>query len=265
MQKQMSSFYQNKYLYSGKLVCAEHGTCYHHTVYRYKSGNKELWVCKEYGSGNKCTNPIVYTAELNAVMREVYNRIVCEKTTVVNELIDIYKESGSVKSIGKSMHKIQADIGALLAKKDRLLDLSLDGRLSNEEFEQRNNLFNEQIKELRAKITGLEAEEQKNLDLKESMENLRRVISRELDFSDEPDKNVIDSLIEKIVVCKSGNENEINLKIYLKLLPESVSDCADAPQALVFGNGTIAQARGGNSRSRKAYELIYNYELCYCA
>lgn len=75
--------YQNKYLYSGKIVCGEHGTCYHHTVYKYKSGNKELWTCKEYGNGNKCRNPLVYTSEIDAVMKEVYSRIVCEKTSII--------------------------------------------------------------------------------------------------------------------------------------------------------------------------------------
>ena len=150
--------YQNKYLYSGKIVCGEHGTCYHHTIYKYKNlGNKELWACKEYGNGNKCRNPLVYTTEMDAVMREVYNQIICEKTSIINELIELYKESGSTKAIAKSKHKIQADINDILAKKDKLLDLATDGRLSNEEFQQRNNSFNAQVSELRARLSLMSA------------------------------------------------------------------------------------------------------------
>ena len=256
--------YQNKYLYSGKIVCGEHGTCYHHTFYKYKNlGNKELWACKEYGNGNKCRNPLVYTTEMDAVMREVYNQIICEKTSIINELIDLYKESGSTKAIAKSKHKIEADINAILAKKDKLLDLAMDGRLSNEEFEQRNNSFNAQVSELRVRLSELDEEEQKSLDLKESIEGLRSSIANELNFTEDLGKNVVDSFIDKIVVYKSEVENQIDLKIFLKLLPSAPQNFTEDSHILTFGSGQIVQTRGGNTRSLKAYNLTFNYELCY--
>lgn len=259
--------YQNKYLYSGKIICGEHGVCYHHTIYKYKSGNKELWTCKEYGNGNKCRNPLVYTTEIDAVMREVYSQIVCEKTTIVNELIELYKEGGSTKAIAKSKHKIQSDINSILAKKDKLLDLVMDDRLSNEEFEQRNNAFNRQIEEMRARLSELEEEERKSLDFKESIETLRASIANELDFSDELGKNVVDSFIDRIVVYKSNAENEIDLKIFLKLLPANIpwqKDVLDeSDKKLSLGSNTIILTRGGNTKSLKEYELKFNYELCY--
>ena len=259
--------YQNKYLYSGKIICGEHGVCYHHTIYKYKSGNKELWTCKEYGNGNKCRNPHVYTTEIDAVMREVYSQIVCEKTTIVNELIELYKEGGSTKAIAKTKHKIQSDINSILAKKDKLLDLVMDDRLSNEEFEQRNNAFNKQIEEMRARLSELEEEERKSLDFKESIETLRASIANELDFSDELGKNVVDSFIDRIVVYKSDAENEIDLKIFLKLLPANIpwqKDVLDeSDKKLSLGSNTIILTRGGNTKSLKEYELKFNYELCY--
>ncbi len=259
--------YQNKYLYSGKIICGEHGVCYHHTIYKYKSGNKELWTCKEYGNGNKCRNPLVYTTEIDAVMREVYSQIVCEKTTIVNELIELYKEGGSTKAIAKSKHKIQSDINSILAKKDKLLDLVMDDRLSNEEFEQRNNAFNRQIEEMRARLSELEEEERKSLDFKESIETLRASIANELDFSDELGKNVVDSFIDRIVVYKSDAENEIDLKIFLKLLPANIpwqkEVLEESDKKLSLGSNVIILTRGGNTKSLKEYELKFNYELCY--
>ena len=259
--------YQNKYLYSGKIICGEHAVCYHHTIYKYKSGNKELWTCKEYGNGNKCRNPHVYTTEIDAVMREVYSQIVCEKTTIVNELIELYKEGGSTKAIAKTKHKIQSDINSILAKKDKLLDLVMDDRLSNEEFEQRNNAFNRQIEEMRARLSELEEEERKSLDFKESIETLRASIVNELDFSDELGKNVVDSFIDRIVVYKSEVENQIDLKIFLKLLPANIpwqkEVLEESDKKLSLGSNVIILTRGGNTKSLKEYELKFNYELCY--
>ena len=229
--------YQNKYIYSGKLVCGKHNTCYHHTIFRYKSGNKELWTCKEYGNGNKCKNPIVYTTEIDAVVREIYNRIICEKAEIINELLELYKESGSTGNIAKSRHKIRTDISTIIAKKDKLLDLVMDDRLSNEEFEQRNNAFNNQLDELKAKLSELDEEEQKSLVLKESIESLRKNIADELDFTEDIGKNVVDSFIDKIVVYNSEAENQIDLKIFLKLLPAAYEIFTESSEVVSLGSG----------------------------
>ena len=189
--------------------------------------------------------------------------IICEKTAIINDLIELYKESGSTKAIAKTKHKIHADINAILAKKDKLLDLAMDDRLSNEEFEQRNNAFNAQIDELRARLSELDEEEQKSLDLKESIESLRSSIADELNFTEDIGKNVVDSFIERIVVYKSEVENQIDLKIFLKLLPTAPQNFTENSHVLTFGSGQIIQKRGGNSRVLIAYDLTFNYELCY--
>ena len=256
--------YQNKYLYSGKIICGEHGTCYHHTIYKYKNlGVKELWTCKEYGNGNKCRNPIVYNTEIDAVMSEVYNQIICEKTTIINELLELYKESGSTKAIAKAKHKTQTDINDVLTKKKKLLDLVAKEAISDEEFKEYNNELSIQVKELRKRLAELEEEEQKSLDLKESIDELRSSIADELNFTEDLGKNVVDSFIDKIVVYKGEVENQIDLKIFLKLLPNTPQNFTEDSHILTFGNGQIIQTRGGNTRSLKAYDLTFNYELCY--
>ena len=256
--------YQNKYLYSGKIICGEHGTCYHHTIYKYKNlGVKELWSCKEYGNGNKCRNPLVYNTEIDAVMSEVYNQIICEKTTIINELLELYKESGSTKAIAKAKHKTQTDINDVLTKKKKLLDLVSKEAISDEEFKEYNNDFRTQVNELRARLAELEEEEQKSLDLKESIDELRSSIADELNFTEDLGKNVVDSFIDKIVVYKSEVENQIDLKIFLKLLPNTPQNFTEDSHVLTFGSGQIVQTRGGNTRSLKAYNLTFNYELCY--
>ncbi len=255
--------YQNKYRYSGKLICGEHGKSYYHTIYKYKSGIKELWTCKEYQSGNKCKNPILYETEIDAVIREVYNQIICEKESIANELIELYKENNNSKTILKSKQKIQDEIDKIHIKKDKLLDLVIDSRLSNEEFEERNNILNSELVTLKTKLSSLLEEEQKNLNLKESVENLRGNILNELNYSNELGKNVIDSFIEKIVVYKGTKENEINLKIFLKLLPFTTKTVSEGSHILTFASGKIIGTRGGNSRSLKAYDLTFNYDLCY--
>lgn len=215
--------YQNKYPYSGKIYCGEHNVCYHHGVYRYKSGDKEYWACHEYGNGNKCRNPLVYQSEIDAVMKEVYNQIVCEKATIVSELIEIYKESGSDKTIRREKKKVNDEINKILDRQEKLLNIYMDGDITNSEFKMQKQRYGEQLDKLREKLEMLDEDEAKSAEMKKNIDNLREIITNELDFSGEMSKNVIDSLIDKIVVYKTDKKNEIDLKVYLKLIPTELS------------------------------------------
>lgn len=235
--------YQNKYLYSGKIVCGEHGTCYYHTIYRYKSGNKELWTCKEYGNGNKCRNPLMYKGEIDAVLEEIYEGLLVDKTTIINELLALYKENRT--DIEKSKYKIENEISMILAKKEKLLDLVMDARLTNEEFEQRNNSFNTQLDELHKRQKALEAEEKKNINQKDLDWKLREVLSRELRFSDNMSKNLMDSFLDRIIVYPGKEENEIDLKIHLHLPHKSTA-------------GSILKTRGAGSKRARDFKINYS-------
>ena len=84
-----------------------------------------------------------------------------------------------------------------------------------------------------------------------------------MDFSNELSKNVVDSFIDKIVVYKSDEENHIDLKIFLKLMPSNIPWQNENERQILLGTNSITQTRGGNSRSLKEYDIIFNYELCY--
>src|SRR5699024_8099244 len=65
--------YQSRYPYSGKIICGVHKLPYYRALYRYKSGNKEIWQCQEYSRKGRegCTAPVLYTSELDTIMRQV--------------------------------------------------------------------------------------------------------------------------------------------------------------------------------------------------
>ena len=71
------SGYQNRYPYSGKIICGVHKMPYYRSLYRYKSGNKEIWQCQEYTRKGKegCTSPIIYTSEADEILRQVLEEL----------------------------------------------------------------------------------------------------------------------------------------------------------------------------------------------
>jgi hypothetical protein len=197
-------------------------------------------------------------------MREVYNTVLSEKNVIINELIDMYKKCAGATTVAKNKHKTQSEISALLAKKEKLLDLVTDGRITDEEFEQRNGLFNTQLSCLKAKLSGLDEEEKQRHSLAETAEKLRSYISEELDFTENTGKNVIDSFVDRIVVHSGENKHFIRLEIYLKILPGANQVKPDSFCDRTVGSGRIITTRGGNSRAVKAYNMTFDYLLFYC-
>ena len=159
--------YQNRFPYSGKIICAVHHQPYYRTLFRYKSGNKEAWQCQEYSKKGKqgCKAPILYTVELDDIVRQVLEELSIHKTEIIHELIQLYTSLGSGAKTEEDIARCKTGIDDILRRKDKLLDLSIDGRISDEEFSLRNDRFNGEIEQLRHRLQELEAEKIKNQDM----------------------------------------------------------------------------------------------------
>jgi DNA invertase Pin-like site-specific DNA recombinase len=216
--------YQNKYVYSGKIICGEHNVLYYRAVYRYKSGDKEVWQCREYSVKGKagCVSPIIYTSEMDEVLKDAYNTIVKERTGIIHDLVRIYSTISKDSKIREDISKTKVEINEILKKKDKLLDLSIKGHLDDEEFAKRNRGFNLEIETLEARMANFGEEEKKNKDITLTIETLRKLIANELDFNEGFDNTIVDALLNRIEVYNTEEKNIINLKVYFKVLNEEM-------------------------------------------
>ena len=215
--------YQNKYTYSGKIICGVHHEPYYRTVYRYKSGDKEVWQCQEYARKGKagCQSPIVYTSELDDIMRKALEEVSLHKVEMVHELIQIYSSIKGEAETDKKVSKCKADMDDILRRKDRLLDLNIDGKITDQEFTIRNDRFNRELEALQQQLQKLEAEKLTNRDMMQSIETLRQVITRELSFERGFSDGVIDALLDRIEIKEAEEQGDVVATVYLKAMPEA--------------------------------------------
>lgn len=216
--------YANRYPYSGKIICMEHNQPYYRASYKYKSGSKEVWQCKLYAEKGKagCDSPIIYTTEIDEVMRQAANLIIENKAEIIHDLVKIYSEIGSKSKIKEDIAKYKVEINGLLKMKDKLLDLSIKGKLSDDEFESRNERFNVEIQTLKEKMAELEIQEIKNTEVANSVETLRKLITNELDFENGLGFGLTDSLLDRVEVYKTEEKNAINIKVSFKVVDEGL-------------------------------------------
>lgn len=214
--------YQNKYPYSGKIICGIHHEPYYRTLYHYKSGNKEAWQCQEYSRKGKkgCTSPILYTVELDDIVRQCLEQFYIHKSEIIQALVQIYSTAGNNSKLEEDIARCKTMIDDIFRRKDKLLDLSVDGRISDDEFSLRNERFNEEIEQLQRKQDEMEEERIKNKDLMQSVEVLRQAITKELDFSEGFSSGVTDALLDHIEVFSTENKNQVKVIVYFKVVPE---------------------------------------------
>ena len=210
---------QNRYAYSGKLICARHGTTFHRHVYKSKSrGEAECWNCKLYrekGKQGGCDSPTVYSHELDRILERVFEQITNERSAAVQEYIDNLRAFAAQQDNAPALAQVEQEIETVTRRKDKLLDLALAGALSNDEFKQRNETCNEQLAALEQQRTELQNADKTLEERIRRVENLRRIIEerwqRSCGFSREMSK----ALVDHIVVDSDESKTRISLDIFL--------------------------------------------------
>ena len=211
--------FQNRYPYSAKIICEEHGTAFHRQVLENKKGKQEVWQCKVYRSHGRsgCSAPQIRRSEVDAILSVIFKELMKDKQTIIDSLITVITNIPKEVDYEKLRSRVQGEIGEIEQKKDRLLDLSIAGALTAEELKRRNATFNEQIRKCESQLAAIQKEEERVGDGKLNIAEIRRVLDKELSFEGELNSALLTTILDKIVVKKESTKDELYLDVYLKL------------------------------------------------
>ena len=222
--KQMKSHangasYHNRYPYSGKIYCEEHGTTYHRQVLESKSGRKEVWQCKVYRAKGRaaCSAPQVRSEELDKIMVDIFNQIMKDKNTIIESLLTVLQSVPQEVDYTAAKRRVEDEMATINGKKDHLLELSIAGALTVAEFRNRNEAFNQQLRTLETQLATICIDEERQKSAALDFAKIRAALDRELSFADGINSNLVSTILEKIVVKKESTKEEIHLDVYLKL------------------------------------------------
>ena len=207
---------QTLYPLSGKLFCDKHKCGFVRKIRHYK--NKEdvvYWYCSKFHkTGTKDCNPACFKEQdLYDILLSVFKTYEIYKEEIANELLAFYIEVSKQGDYLNEKIKLQKELSSHKSKKDKLLDLALDGLLSKEDLRYKKLVIEKQIKQIQANLKELEAKKNNVKDEKQYNKKLHKNILKELEISQNNLKDYIDSLLDKIIVVE--NESQVNLKIIL--------------------------------------------------
>ncbi len=218
MSHQSAAEFHNRYPYSGKIICEEHGTSFHRQMLKSAKGEKEVWQCRVYRNRGRaaCSAPQLRTTELDQIMAQIFDQLAQNKQAIIDSVVMVLQSVPDEHDYAQDLRRIEEDLSAIQAKKDRLLEMSIEGVISTAEFKQRNDGFNEQIKALEEKRSILQTEAEKGQRTAAQLGEIRTALEQALSFQNGINSAMVTTILDRIVVKKGSTKEELHLDIYLK-------------------------------------------------
>lgn len=258
--KEDKSIYKNRYLYSAKIYCAEHNTVFHRREFR-RVKKDITWVCSEYLKNGKaiCDSPNIRESELDAIFKDLISKLRIDSKDIIETLMNYYNHLEIDTGIDEEISSREKEINNLYAKKDKILELSIQGGLSNEEFYERNNLFNNKINELTKELNQFKLDKEKIKGTTDKTKELKDILNSKVNSKSTITK-IISSLLNHIVVSKINNDkNNMELNIFLAY---KESDKTKKLQPIL--RNSYEFKRGYDTQGTKRYKVNYQVNCYFC-
>ena len=214
--------FKNRYTFSGLIFCKEHEEEHmpgFNRISGAKRSNKPAWACSRYIThGLKgCESPIIEEKELIEILKVVLNKFLSNKEEIIANLLEKYKKYNKAKDIEKEISKIEDKIKETNNKKDKLLELTIQNYISNEEFYKRNETLNKEMENYNKQIKSLNEEKENITSLEDNMKQIKKTLEKEIRI-EENIEDLIKLLVDKIYVSKvDNNRKHIKLEVYFKI------------------------------------------------
>ena len=247
-------------MYSAKIYCAEHNTLFHRRKFR-KNKKDITWVCSEYLKNGKatCDSPNIRESELDVIFKDLICKLQIDSNEVIDTLMSYYKHLEIDTLIDEEISLREKEINKLYAKKDKLLELSLQDNLSNTEFYERNNSFNEKIQVLDNELHQLRSDKEKIKETTDKTKELAEILRTKVNSKSTINK-IISFLLDHIVVskiCKCKNNMEVNIFLSYK-----ENDETKKLQPIL--RSSYEFKRGYDTQGTKRYKVYYQVNCYFC-
>ena len=218
MSHQHGADYHHRYPYSSKIFCEIHNATYHRATSRGSRDKKEIWQCQVYHKRGRagCSSPLIRSTELDQILASIFDQLILSKEAVVDQVIQVIQAVPHTRNYQRDASRIEGEIASIQGKKDRILEMSIDGTLPHEEFKLRNDAFNRQIQDLEKQLETLKKEEEKSRMTPEQLEKMRLSLTRVLSHEDGISSALVTSILDHILVKKNSTKQVLELEIHLK-------------------------------------------------
>lgn len=203
--------HQTLYALSGKLYCDKHKCGFVRKIRHYKNKDDVIyWYCADFHKNGKknCIPACFKEQDLYDILLSIFKSYEIYKEEICEELLSFYKELSKEEENIEQEAKLQNELEILERKKDKLLDLALDGLLSKEDLNNKNISIETEISKIQTKLKELEGKKKILKEEKEQDTTLKENILKQLVITKDNLENYIEELLDKIIVVEKTQLDE---------------------------------------------------------
>lgn len=226
--------YTRQFTFSSMLEC---GYCGHklsrRTRHQTTTTKKPVWQCMNATKNgiSSCPNckaideAIIENAFLDAfrLLADNFDDVL---DSVLSTIEDVLKDDTELKRV----KQLEKDISSLESKKSRLTDLLIDGKIEQEDYDEKKLSFQRKLHQLTEEKAYMEENIGQQKNISKRMEQLRKTLENE-EVLGKFDRIVFESIVEKVIVGgydESGNPTPYKLTFVLKCNQDLKVDDAKA-------------------------------------
>ena len=172
-------------------------------------------------------------------------------------MIDENKKNYEKKIFEKEQEKLN-----IKKLKDKLLQLNVDGRINDFEFQESNNKYNENILEIDRQIEKIKSDKEINNSMKVNVEKIVSFLNRELDIEHSNfDKETIDSFLDKIIIKPESTKEVVQLQVILKIGNpyEAMYNRHNISQTLKIKTISLEYLSWGRTATKRSIDFVRKY------
>lgn len=216
--KERKTSYKGDNLYTGKIICGLDGKHYWLTRKNLRGEPDATWTCshKRIEGKQSCNSFPLKERELSKMFANLLNEYATCMDDIKNKYIEIYKKVIQQSSDNDALiKKLTQQLNSISIKKDKLLDMSLEGIIPKDEFKTKNDSLTEQYDAIALQLNKLN----KFFNVNQFVAQLDKILNAIKQYegiqTEDIDKKLVEKLIDKIVITPT-TENTAEVLFYLK-------------------------------------------------
>ena len=210
-----------KFTFSCRLRCGFCGkTLGRRSLYVNKKQTKPAWLCLTSSKNGKqyCLDSKVIREEIieNAFIDSY--KLLCNNKNFVNKLLDNIEKVSKENSCENQLNKLESNKADIEQKKQKMLDLLIDGTITQDIYNERLNKYNEKQEQIEMKIDKIKAEIKNDDGIERGISKFKEILKKE-EIMEEFDSDVFDAIVDYVIIggyTEDGQKDEYMIRFICK-------------------------------------------------
>lgn len=211
-----TSFKQNN-LFTGYIFCGNDGAPYWMKQHTIRGREDARWVCsyRIKNGAQSCNSFGVREKELRVMLADLINKS-GDIQAAIEKYISLVEKNIDFSDDWAEISRLKNMVLQLKKKKEKLLDLNLDGIITNSEYLDKSKKFKDEIQNINNKLSELESKEEANKDSHLKLKKIGKILNDLQGVGPEDiTKTVLGEFLDKIVI-NPKRPQECEILFFLK-------------------------------------------------